>query len=72
VAAPSVHVVPHGNEWVVEQNGRQLSKHSTQAEAEKHGREEAMRAKAELVMQGRDGRIGDEDSHGHDPRSIKG
>jgi hypothetical protein len=51
---------------------RPISRHRTQADAEKAAREEATRAKAELVIHGRDGRIERKDSFGHDPRSIKG
>jgi len=72
MAATSVHVVPDGDEWAVEEGGRQLSTHRTQAEAEKFARDEAMRAKAELVVHGRDGRIERKDSFGSDPRSIRG
>ena len=70
--AASVHVVPAGEEWAVEEGGRQLSTHHTQAEAEKFARDEAMRAHAELVVHGRDGQVERKDSFGHDPRSIKG
>jgi Uncharacterized protein conserved in bacteria (DUF2188) len=68
----SVHVVPAGDEWVVEQGGRQLSTHRTQAGAEKMAREEAIRAQAELVVHGRDGQIERKNSYGHDPRNVKG
>jgi hypothetical protein len=72
MAATSVHVVPSGEEWAVEEGGRQLSTHRTQAEAEKVARDEAMRARAELVVHGRDGQIQRKDSFGNDPRSVKG
>jgi len=70
--ATSVHVVPAGNEWAVEEGGKQLSTHRTQAEAETFARDEAIRAHGELVVHGRDGQIQRKDSFGHDPRSIKG
>lgn len=72
MAARSVHVVPSGDEWAVEEGGRQLSTHGTQAEAERVAREEAMRAHAELVVHGRSGQIERKDSFGNDPRHIKG
>src|SRR5437763_1611175 len=50
--ATSVHVVPAGNEWALEQRGKQLSTHRTQAEAEKIARDEASRAHRELVVHG--------------------
>ena len=62
MAAQRVHVVPAGDEWVVEEQGRQLSTHRTQAEAEKFAREEAVRMKAELVVHDRDGGIERKDS----------
>jgi len=68
----SVHVVPAGEDWAVEEGGKKLSTHHTQAEAEKFARGEAIRAKAELVVHGRDGTIQRKDSYGHDPRSKKG
>jgi hypothetical protein len=72
MAAKSVHVVPSGDEWAIEEGGQQMSVHRTQEEAEKIAREEAIRAHAELVVHGRDGRIERKDSFGHDPRSVKG
>jgi uncharacterized protein DUF2188 len=70
--ATSVHVVPSGDEWAVEESGRKISTHRTQAEAERAGRDEAIRAKAELVVHGRDGQIEHKDSFGNDPRSVRG
>jgi hypothetical protein len=72
VAGISLHVVPVGDEWAVEEGGLQLSTHRTQAEAEKFARDEALRAKGELVVHGRDGSIQRHDSFGHDPRSTEG
>ena len=70
--ATSVHVVPSGDEWAVEEGGRQLSTHRTQREAEQAAREEAVRAHAELVIHGRNGQVERKDSFGNDPRNIKG
>jgi hypothetical protein len=72
MAAESIHVVPSSDGWKVEEGGRQLSTHETQAEAEKFARDEAMRSHAELVIHGRDGQIERKDSFGHDPRPVKG
>jgi hypothetical protein len=72
MAATSLHVVPAGEEWAVEEGGTQLSTHRTQAEAEKFARDEAVRAHAELVVHGRDGQIERKDNFGHDPDSIEG
>jgi Uncharacterized protein conserved in bacteria (DUF2188) len=72
MAGKSVHVIPSGQGWAVEEGGRQLSTHGTQAEAERVGREEAIRAQAELVVHGRSGQIERKNSYGNDPRSSKG
>ena len=72
MAGKSVHVVPRDDQWVVEENDRPISSHRTQQEAEQAGRDEAIRAQAELVVHGRDGRIERKNSYGHDPRNIKG
>lgn len=72
MAAKSLHVVPSGDEWAVEEAGQRLSTHRTQAEAEKFARDEALRAHGELVIHGRDGEIERKDSFGNDPRNIKG
>jgi Uncharacterized protein conserved in bacteria (DUF2188) len=72
MAGKSVHVVPSGDEWLVEENHAPISGHHTQAEAEQAGREEAIRAGAELVVHGRDGQIERKNSYGNDPRNIRG
>lgn len=46
--------------------------HETKADAVTRGRELSQNKKAELVIQKLDGKIGQKDSHGNDPRSIKG
>lgn len=63
------HVVPREGEWAVlgEGNSRDTSRHSTQSEAIKVGREHAIKQQSELVVHGRDGRIRDKDSFGNDP-----
>jgi hypothetical protein len=72
MAGKSIHVVPSGDEWVVEEAGQPLSSHRTQAEAEKFGRDEAIRASAELIVHRRDGQIARKNSYGRDPRDVKG
>jgi hypothetical protein len=60
--------------WARQKNGttRAASLHSTQAEAERAARTQAMREHTEMVVKGRDGRIQRRDSFGHDPRSRPG
>lgn len=68
------HVVRSGSDWGVrgEGNGRLTSKHPTQREAIDAGREIARNQRSELLIHGRDGRIRERDSHGHDPNPPKG
>ncbi|MBI4467754.1 MAG: DUF2188 domain-containing protein [Acidobacteria bacterium] len=63
------HVVPRNGNWAVkcENTVRASSLHRTQAEAIATGREIARAERTELVIHGRDGRIREKDSHGHDP-----
>lgn len=70
----NVHVVPHDGEWAVriEGNERASSVHATQNEATHAGRDRAQRDGVELLIHGRDGRIRERDSHGHDPYPPKG
>ena len=68
------HVVPHNGGWAVrgEHNARVTSQHDTQGAAINAGRSIAQHQQSELVIHGRDGRIRDKDSHGHDPYPPKG
>jgi uncharacterized protein YdaT len=68
------HVVPHNGGWAVrgENSARVTSQHNTQASAINAGRTIAQHQHSELVIHGRDGRIRDKDSHGHDPYPPKG
>lgn len=68
------HVVPHNGGWAVrgEGNSRVTSEHRTQGDAIDAGRAIAQRQHSELVIHGRDGKIRDKDSHGHDPYPPKG
>jgi hypothetical protein len=69
-----VHVVPDEGRWRVNVEGsdRARSIHDTQAAARAAGREIARRNKSELLVHGRDGKVRERRSYGHDPRRIKG
>jgi hypothetical protein len=68
------HVVPHEDGWAVRSAGSQRasSLHDTQVEAIAAGREIARNQGSELFVHGRDGRIRERDTHGHDPYPPKG
>jgi uncharacterized protein YdaT len=68
------HVVPHKDGWAVrgEGAGKASSIHTTQADAIERGREVAQNQRSELFIHGRDGRIRERDSKGHDPFPPKG
>lgn len=68
------HVVPHKNGWAVkgEGNSKATVVEPTQEKAIKAAREIARNQPSELIIHGKDGRIRERDSHGHDPRSSKG
>lgn len=75
VAEKGIHVVPsEAGGWAVKTEGstRARSTHDTQKDAINAGRQAAQKAKTELLIHGRDGRIRDRDSYGNDPRSRKG
>lgn len=63
------HVVPVGNDWGVrgEGNKRLTVVTPTKTGAEKAGRDIAKNQGTELFIHGRDGKIQDRDSFGHDP-----
>jgi hypothetical protein len=67
-------VVPHEGGWAVRGAGSQraTSIHDTQGEAVAAGREIARNQGSELFVHGRDGRIRERDTHGHDPYPPKG
>ena len=60
--------------WAVQTDGTQRadSLHDRKTEAVKRGRELAENKQTELVIKNERGRIEGKDSHGHDPRSIRG
>ena len=72
--AKNQHVVPNGGRWSVRSAGatRVAKTFTTQGEAIAHGREAAKKQGSELFIHGRDGRIRDRDSYGHDPHPPKG
>jgi len=66
---PHIVVEPRPDgRWARQKNGtsRAASLHETQAEAETAARRQARREGAELVIEGRDGKILRRDSHGRD------
>ena len=70
-----VHVI-RGNSggWQVRIEGiaGARSIHNTQAEAAKAGRDIARKNKSELLIHGRDGKIRERSTFGHDPRRTRG
>jgi hypothetical protein len=68
------HVVPHDGEWAVvgEGNSKATSVHRLQSDAIDAARGIAQHQHSELVIHGRDGKIREKDSHGHDTFPPKG
>lgn len=73
MAKRGLHIVPHGSDWAVRREGatRASSVHRTQREAQEAGRPMAQRDRVELVIHGRNGKIRDSESYGHDPNPPK-
>lgn len=71
---PAVHTVPHDKGWANKRAGaNKVSKvYRTKAEAQRAGRLTAMRDKVEHIIHTADGKIGERNSYGNDPRSSKG
>lgn len=71
---PPVHTVPHDKGWANKRAGAEkVSKvFATKAEAQKAGRTTAMREKTEHIIHKADGKIGERNSYGNDPRGSKG
>ena len=70
-----VHVMRNNNGgWQVKAEGstRARSTHKTQTEAANAGRDIARKNKSELLVHGRDGKIRERSTFGHDPRRTKG
>ena len=72
---PPVHVVPNPNGgWDSKrEHAERASSHAdTKADAVDRARAIAQNTGAELVIHNRNGQIAQKDSHGRDPRNIKG
>jgi len=67
------HVVPYGSDWGIkgEGNSKFTSVFENKQDALRAGREISSNQHSELVIHGRDGRIQDKDSFGHDPNPPK-
>jgi hypothetical protein len=75
VAKGDVHVSQRdAGGWEVKREGasRASSTHQTQAEAWNAGRKVAQGAKSEAYLHGRDGKIRERNTYGHDPTRSKG
>ena len=69
------HVLPNpAGGWDIRRGGadRTSGHFDTKAEAIDRGRAMSRNAGTELKIHNRDGRIAESDSHGNDPRNIKG
>jgi hypothetical protein len=72
---PQVSVEPRpGGRWAVQTDGtkRADSLHDRKSDAVTRARELTENKRTELVIKNEDGRISAKDSHGNDPRKIKG
>ena len=72
---PQVVVEPRPDErWAVQTDTSQRadSLHDRKTEPVSRGRKLAQNKQTDLVIKGPDGRIAGKDSHGADPRNIKG
>jgi hypothetical protein len=69
MAGKDQHVVPRGEDWVVEGagNSRATRVTQTQKQAIEAATSIAKHQKSEVVIHGRDGKIRDSDSYGNDP-----
>jgi uncharacterized protein YdaT len=70
----NVHVVPHGGKWAVtsENAKRPLMVEITQKQAIDRAVEIATNNRSEVIIHGRDGKIREKNSYGHDPYPPKG
>ena len=68
------HVVKHPNGWAVKGAGNQKATKVTskQKDAIEVARQIAKNQESELLIHGRNGRIRERNSHGNDPKEIKG
>jgi len=74
MAKGDIHTEPHDGAWAnkVEGSARVANKHATRAEAQRKGREMAIRRKVEHLFHKRNGTIGGRNSYGNDPPSRPG
>lgn len=74
MAGKNQHVVPHRDGWAVRGAGsdRVSSVHSTQAQAAQAARGTAQHQGTEVLIHGRNGKIRERDTYGHDPFPPKG
>lgn len=70
---PSVHTVPNSKGgWDNKQGGKVVSHADTKADAQKLGRESAIKSKTEHVIHNKDGKIAGSNSYGNDPFPPRG
>lgn len=71
---PGVETYHEDGQWKnrVQGNERASSTHATKKEAQAAGREMAINRKTEHTIKNMDGRIGEKNSYGNDPRNVKG
>jgi hypothetical protein len=74
MATGDIHTVPHDRGWAnsIEGGAAVSSVHPTKVEAERQGREMAIRRKVEHLIHKRDGSIRKRSSYGRDPASGPG
>lgn len=70
----SYHVVPHSEGWAIRKSGstRASGVFSTQKEATKTAKSSAKKAKTELFIHAKSGRIRERNSYGRDSHPPKG
>ena len=68
------HVMMHNDRWAVKEEGAAApaAVFKTQGEAWEKAKAIARRERSEAVLHGKDGRIRERNTYGHDPRSTKG
>ncbi len=69
-----VHITQRPAGWAVVVSGNERASKvlDTQKQAIEYGKEIAKNNASDLVVHGRDGKIRQKDSYGHDPKTIKG
>ncbi len=74
MAGKTRHVVPHKDGWANKRGGadKPTSVHKRQKDAIDSAREQSRKEGSELFIHRKDGTIREKDSHGNDPRNIKG